>query len=359
MNKKIFKTTLKVAETLLYALFIVTILVALSPRLPTKNIIQTYVVPTGSMVPLIYPGAVAVVKPNTDVRVGDIIAFENPNDQYQLILHRAIEETNTGWRTKGDANPTIDNWIVPSKNIKGRLLFSIPLVGHIVAFTRTKIGFGLLVLIPGIVLLFLNFREMYEGFKEEKIKRKYKNIVVTIVGGTLLVVVLSSQQVKVVLAQFSTSATISNISIRGATATPVSTPTATASPSPTGSPSSTPTSTPTSSPSPTPTGSPKPHSKCDDFDIEISNNGDHSENEVEIECEESHVIIQVNHDTHVNHINVESDYDTNEGHQSIKEDFNFEKDDLKPKVNFDLCKTEQCKPDSFKNKKMKISMENE
>lgn len=359
MNKKLVKSVFKVSEIFLYLLFIVTIFVALSPRLPTKKIIQTYVVPTGSMVPIIYPGAVAVVKPNTEVKVGDIIAFENPNDQYQLILHRAVEETNTGWRTKGDANQTADSWIVPSKNIKGRLLFSIPLVGHIVAFTRTKIGFGLLVLVPGIVLLFLNFREMYEGFKEERIKRKYKNIVVTIIEGTLLLTVLSSQQVKVVLAQFSASATISNISIRGAPATAVPTQTPTVTPVPTTSSSPSPTPTVTSSPSPTPTNSPLPHNKCDDFEIEISNNGDHSENEVEIECEESHVIIQINHDTHVNHISVESDYDTSEGHENINEDFLFEKNELKPKVNFDLCKTEQCKPDSFKNKRMKISIEND
>ncbi len=354
------------AEVLLYLIFVITIFVALSPRLPTKNIIQTYVVPTGSMVPVIYPGAVAVVRPTTDIQEGDVIAFENPSDQYQLILHRAIKKGSLGWTTKGDANPTADVVAVSLDKIKGKLVFSIPLVGYIVSFARTKIGFLLLVLVPGIVLLFLNFRDIYQGVKEEKNKRKYKNIAVTIVAATVFVSFISSQQIKAILAQFTTVATVSGISITGAAATPSPTQTPTVEPSPSSSPTPTqsptatptvsPTAIPTASPTPTPSTTPVPNENgCGDFDIEISGNGENSENEVEINCEVSHVVIQINHGNAHNDIHVESNYDTEEGHEVKSEDFHPDESEEIHKINFDLCKDDTCEPENIKNKKLTIT----
>lgn len=358
MNKRILHGIGKVLEVVLYLVLVLTIFVILSPRLPTKGQFQTYVVPTGSMVPVIYPGAVAVVKPTADIQIGDIIAFENPNDQYQLVLHRAVEQTNLGWITKGDANQTSDNWKVQTTNIKGKLLFSIPLVGHIVAFARTKLGFAVMVLFPSSILMFLNFRDIYLGIKEEHHKRKYKNIVVSIVAATILLASFSSLKVNSVLAQFSTTAVLSGISISAAAATPTptGTPTPSQTPQPTATPVATETPTPTPTPTASPTSTPKPHhddEKCEDIDVEISDDEDEGERKIEVECEDTHVHVHVKHHKEKRDIHIETEYDEDNEHKHISKDID-DKNEEDSVIQIDLCDRSECQKDKLKNKKTRI-----
>jgi len=61
-----------------------------------------------------------------EIKIGDIIAFLTPeytNDDYETFytLHRVINITSKGYITKGDFNSVADNFVVPYRNILGKL----------------------------------------------------------------------------------------------------------------------------------------------------------------------------------------------------------------------------------------------
>jgi signal peptidase len=72
---------------------------------------------SGSMGAGMPTGSVAVLVPvdPTDVRVGDVITYQAPTVDHQVVTHRVVEITDLGphpvLRTKGDANASPDPWM--------------------------------------------------------------------------------------------------------------------------------------------------------------------------------------------------------------------------------------------------------
>jgi len=118
---------------------------------------------SGSMEPAISPGDVVIdeqIKP-WEAQVGDIVTFRDPQDQKKLLTHRVVSirrvDSHMFFVTKGDANNTREHWQVPAAGQIGRVVYTVPWVGHIAVFARTKLGWALLV---GIPLLLLAAEEM-------------------------------------------------------------------------------------------------------------------------------------------------------------------------------------------------------
>ena len=80
------------------------------------------VVVSGSMLPRIQPGDVVTVQPGTtDLQVGEVVTFRNPERPSELVTHRLARRDPTGgWQTQGDANATPDTTLLPEANIVGR-----------------------------------------------------------------------------------------------------------------------------------------------------------------------------------------------------------------------------------------------
>jgi signal peptidase len=115
----------------------------------------SYVVLTASMTPAIAPGDVVIVDsvPARDIAVGDVIVFERRTGDAVPITHRVTGvERSAGappaFRTKGDANEDADLSLVTPDRLIGRVVFSIPLIGHVIQFVGTPAGFVALVVIP-------------------------------------------------------------------------------------------------------------------------------------------------------------------------------------------------------------------
>jgi signal peptidase I len=118
---------------------------------------------SGSMEPAISPGDVVIneqIKP-WEAHVGDIVTFRDPQDQKKLLTHRVVSirrhDSHMFFVTKGDANNTREHWRVPASGQIGRVVYTVPWVGHIAVFARTKLGWMLLV---GIPLLLLGAEEL-------------------------------------------------------------------------------------------------------------------------------------------------------------------------------------------------------
>ena len=91
------------------------------------------VVTSGSMEPVVRTGDVVITKPvgmRDDVGDQTVIDFEDPatSDRH---LHRVVEVTPDGYRTKGDANADADPQIVPQDHVHGAGFVLAPYVRYL------------------------------------------------------------------------------------------------------------------------------------------------------------------------------------------------------------------------------------
>jgi signal peptidase len=129
------------------------------------------VVMGGSMEPTIPVGSIVVVKKVNpeDVKVGDVIAFETGESRtMHRVIDKVVEDGSFYLRTKGDANEDPDPWIVKPEDVQGALQFTIPYYGYLIYFAGTPIGFALFILVPAIILIANEVRNIVKRRKGVK-----------------------------------------------------------------------------------------------------------------------------------------------------------------------------------------------
>jgi signal peptidase len=129
---------------------------------------QSYVVVSSSMSPGIAVGDAVLVDEvsPTAVEEGDVITFIDGDRATiragqaggNLITHRVVDikqtEQGPAFETKGDANEEADRGLVPTSALVGRVTFTIPYIGHVIAVAGTRLGFLALVAVPlGLLVL--------------------------------------------------------------------------------------------------------------------------------------------------------------------------------------------------------------
>lgn len=177
--KKFLIIYLKVSLALFFCLILITILSLLG--VPKQ--LRIFVVKTGSMDPIIPTGSLIVDLALDDYSIGDVITFNTNNlsesGQTSIVTHRIVEKrTNKDnvveFRTKGDANNTVDSFTSQHPNIIGKVLFHIPALGYVIGWGKTQVGFVIMILVPSIILIYselLNIRkEIRRLIKKRNIK---------------------------------------------------------------------------------------------------------------------------------------------------------------------------------------------
>ncbi len=105
-------------------------------RLPMPFGIGAAVVISGSMEPELSVGDLIVVRRADEYRVGQTVVFETGGS---LVVHELIRFEDGMAVTKGSANNTEDEPISP-KNIRGRVVLSLPFVGYLLDLLRSLPG---------------------------------------------------------------------------------------------------------------------------------------------------------------------------------------------------------------------------
>lgn len=134
-------------------------------------------VASGSMIPTLNVGDLIVVQGGfraSDILAaygtGDIIVFHKPNNLDELIVHRAVEKFQVGdaWyiRTRGDNNNSPDPWQVSDSELVGKVVGTIPYIGHVPLFVHTPTGITLILILIMILILL----EFVLPFSKEKKK---------------------------------------------------------------------------------------------------------------------------------------------------------------------------------------------
>ncbi|GAA4806083.1 signal peptidase I [Tomitella cavernea] len=120
---------------LLFAAVAVLLALVVVPRVTGST---AYTVLTGSMRPGLPPGTLIVSEPTppADLKAGDVITFQPYSGNPEVVTHRIDgifydAEGRMRIYTKGDDNNARDSWVLQPEQVRGRLLYSVPHLGHL------------------------------------------------------------------------------------------------------------------------------------------------------------------------------------------------------------------------------------
>jgi signal peptidase I len=117
---------------------------------------RSFLVQSGSMEPSIMMGDVVITTKTRQYHQNDVVTFRD-NDG-RTVTHRVIGTDETNYSpmlvTKGDANQTKDRHQITTDQVLGKVSLVVPKLGFVIAFSRTPVGFLILVIIPaGIIAI--------------------------------------------------------------------------------------------------------------------------------------------------------------------------------------------------------------
>lgn len=129
-----------------------------------------YSILSPSMTPIYQVGDLVYVKnvDTKDVKEGDVITFV-ADKNLMLVTHRVagIDTEQGCFYTKGDANDTVDAAPVLYENVVGVVKFSLPKLGHISTYLKSKSGKYVGIVIVAVLILLLIIPELFK--KEKKV----------------------------------------------------------------------------------------------------------------------------------------------------------------------------------------------
>lgn len=152
-----------IGNTLLALVILAMVFFFLAPHLLGMNFFTIY---GGSMMPTIPIGSVVAVKSveASAIKIGDIITFRTGTEAHKVVTHRVVEVSNDSgalsFRTAGDANANPDANAVFAENVIGKMWFHMPFLGYLSSLVTTKLGFILLIVVPGTFIISLEVRNV-------------------------------------------------------------------------------------------------------------------------------------------------------------------------------------------------------
>ena len=115
---------------------------------------------------------VFVAKTNPeDIQINDVISYYSTNSFFGStpITHRVVEKhvTNNGivFRTKGDANPVMDNEMIDQSQVIGKVRFVIPQLGRVQFFLASRFGWFTVILIPAVGVIIYDIMKLLKLIK--------------------------------------------------------------------------------------------------------------------------------------------------------------------------------------------------
>ena len=153
----------KLILTIIYYFLICVVSILLVITLFSGNKLGTnfklFTVQSGSMKPTLNVGDLIIIKEMDDYYANDIVTFDGnlDNASQMIITHRItrseIMGDKTVYVTKGDYNSVEDLTKIQEKDILGKYIFKIPLIGYVINFARTPLGFILMLVVPCILII--------------------------------------------------------------------------------------------------------------------------------------------------------------------------------------------------------------
>lgn len=133
-----------------------------------------------SMEPQLKVGNLIVARPVAPeaITLGDIIVFHRAAAEDRFICHRVIgveEHSALCFKTKGDANAAPDPFLVPARDVVGKVCFHAPFLGRTTQFLKTPLGFTFALLVPGLLLTVTCVLNIWRAFTESRTQTSRKD----------------------------------------------------------------------------------------------------------------------------------------------------------------------------------------
>lgn len=153
--KTLVSSIQKIIEITILGILCIAVLTIVTSKTQVLGGIQSMVVLSGSMEPSISTGSIVFVQKDGWYFPGDVLTYQKTKDI--SITHRLIEKVQTAdgeqYRLQGDANESPDSELVRPRDVKGKVIFFLPWIGWFSQFLKSTVGFALLIVIPGSLLL--------------------------------------------------------------------------------------------------------------------------------------------------------------------------------------------------------------
>jgi signal peptidase len=137
-----------------------------------------YTVLTGSMRPTYPPGTLIVVKevPTDELAVGTVVTYQLETGEAAVVTHRivAVNRNTRGetlFVTQGDANAAPDINQVRPEQIRGKVWYAVPYLGHVNSMISGSQHKILLAAAVGLLLLYAVVM-FYRGARESRRERQ-------------------------------------------------------------------------------------------------------------------------------------------------------------------------------------------
>lgn len=169
-----YKPVSKICNLLSILMVIVVVAVGAVMIVPKVMGNDIYAVMSGSMEPYYHVGSVVIVDKGIapeEIQVGDPITFRKGDNA--IATHRVVEvnQETREFVTKGDANEDIDMAPVSFDSVIGKAGASVPLVGYLPLYMRTKKG---MFSIAAYVMVFILLQIIPEILKPEEPEKEEK-----------------------------------------------------------------------------------------------------------------------------------------------------------------------------------------
>ena len=176
-----------------YKLLIVLMLVVLSIGIiPSLLGCRFEAIRSGSMSPALDKGGLAITLPVNpySVEIGDVIAYYPPSAPNNLVVHRVAGINNgssLSFLTKGDANKSLDAYLLPAEAVIGRVKFYFPWIGYLVGFAQSFPGFIIFLVIPGTIILYLELNKLWRLLSPKRtVRLRLGNLIKTSFGNLVI-----------------------------------------------------------------------------------------------------------------------------------------------------------------------------
>ena len=172
--KKATKTGNKVWNIFTSVLVVLVVIAALLLAGARLVGLQVFTILSGSMEPAYHTGSVIYVKEidPADIKVGDPITFMLNEDT--IATHRVVEvvpdeddPSVLRFRTKGDANESVDGSLVHYKNVIGTPVFTIPYLGYVASFIQNPPGMYYAIALGAVLLAMVFLPGMLDDKKDK------------------------------------------------------------------------------------------------------------------------------------------------------------------------------------------------
>lgn len=155
---KVVRIIGKFSYVLFFAILVAVAMIVAVSTLKLPGSYKIFVVESGSMEPAILKGSIVISKPQGNYQKNDIITVTSLTRPKDSITHRivAVEvgDKNISYLTKGDKNDAPDSEKRLKQNVIGKVVFSVPFLGFLVAFAKTLEGLIMLIIVPVVLIIY-------------------------------------------------------------------------------------------------------------------------------------------------------------------------------------------------------------